>query len=186
MKYIAMLLFLTLSGCTVNRYYYIAEDPIELYESSDFSGKPLLTANVGDTISSTNVDRIQLGGTVPVEYRGYRFYAPYARARFLRITKIRKKRDAAIPAVVYASAQRRSTNTDIATPGNYGYTPTTGAYIHTGPRGGKYYYNSKGNKTYVKRSAGSSPSKSSRTRSSGSSYRSSGTHYRSSGSRGRH
>ncbi|MDR6194910.1 hypothetical protein QE357_001962 [Siphonobacter sp. BAB-5404] len=30
-------------------------------------------------------------------------------------------------------------------------TPTTGAYIHTGPRGGRYYYNSKGNKTYVKR-----------------------------------
>ncbi|SDM24023.1 hypothetical protein SAMN04488090_2944 [Siphonobacter aquaeclarae] len=30
-------------------------------------------------------------------------------------------------------------------------TPTTGATIHTGPRGGQYYYNSKGNKTYVRR-----------------------------------
>ncbi|MBL0326051.1 MAG: hypothetical protein IPP61_12865 [Cytophagaceae bacterium] len=33
----------------------------------------------------------------------------------------------------------------------YGYTPSTGATIHTGPRGGRYYYNSKGNKVYVKR-----------------------------------
>lgn len=30
-------------------------------------------------------------------------------------------------------------------------TPTTGATIHTGPRGGRYYYNSNGNKTYIRR-----------------------------------
>ena len=33
---------------------------------------------------------------------------------------------------------------------NYGYTPSTGAKIHTGPRGGRYYINSRGNKVYVK------------------------------------
>lgn len=30
-------------------------------------------------------------------------------------------------------------------------TPTTGATIYTGPRGGRYYYNSHGNKTYIRR-----------------------------------
>lgn len=32
-------------------------------------------------------------------------------------------------------------------------TPTTGAVLRTGPRGGRYYINSNGNKTYVKKGA---------------------------------
>lgn len=32
-----------------------------------------------------------------------------------------------------------------------GLTPRTGATIYTGPRGGKYYINKNGNKTYIKR-----------------------------------
>lgn len=32
-----------------------------------------------------------------------------------------------------------------------GLTPTTGATIYTGPRGGHYYINSHGNKTYVRK-----------------------------------
>jgi colicin import membrane protein len=31
-----------------------------------------------------------------------------------------------------------------------GLTPRTGAIIYTGPRGGKYYINKNGNKTYIK------------------------------------
>jgi hypothetical protein len=33
----------------------------------------------------------------------------------------------------------------------YHSTPTSGAPIHTGPRGGHYYINGNGNKTYIKR-----------------------------------
>ncbi|MVM29287.1 hypothetical protein GO755_04525 [Spirosoma sp. HMF4905] len=184
----AACLFLT--GCRVNRYYYVVEDPINLYEFSSFSGQPLLTAAPGDTVSATGTKGIQLGGSVPVEYRGYRFYAPFARARFLRIVKVRSKRDAFAPAIVYTSRLRYGHSSAYSgLPSNYGYTPSTGAVIHTGPRGGRYYINSHGNKTYVPRTS-SSPSRSTssyRSKSSGSTYRSrSSGSYRSSGGRGRH
>jgi cell division protein FtsB len=42
-------------------------------------------------------------------------------------------------------------SSETPTKSNYGFTPSTGATIHTGPKGGKFYYNSKGNKTYVKK-----------------------------------
>lgn len=193
-RYILPLFFVTclsLAGCRINRYYYIAEDPINLYEFSSFSGQPLLTASPGDTVSATGTDGIRLGGSVPVEYRGYRFYAPFAKARFLRTVKVHSKRDAFAPAFVYTSRMhygQRSAYSDI--PSNYGYTPSTGAVIHTGPRGGRYYINSHGNKTYVPRT-GSGRSKSSssyRSKSSGSGSRSRSStgSYRSSGGRGRH
>ncbi|MBO0935535.1 hypothetical protein J2I47_03140 [Fibrella sp. HMF5335] len=60
-----------------------------------------------------------------------------------------------------------------------GNTPSNGAYIHTGPRGGHYYINSNGNKTYVKpgSSLGGSSSKSrSLYRSSGSGRSGGGRH----------
>lgn len=69
---------------------------------------------------------------------------------------------------------------------NFGYTPSTGVMIHTGPRGGHYYYNSKGNKTYVKTGSFNSSGRSSKGLSSSyrgssrSSYRSTGGSYRSS------
>jgi hypothetical protein len=55
--------------------------------------------------------------------------------------------DPDLPSTIYTT--RRSSG--YSTPGSTMYsTPTTGATIYTGPRGGKYYYNSRGNKTYVK------------------------------------
>jgi hypothetical protein len=182
---VAVLVCSLMSSCTVNRYYYIAEEPISLYEFASFSGQPVLTAAVGDTVSATGVKQIGLGGSTPVEYRGYSFYAPSARARFLRVTRISRKRDAALPGIVYLSRLRYSKPSNGNTlPDNYGYTPSTGAVIHTGPRGGRYYINSHGNKTYIPRS---SSGRSSYRSSSGSrsSYRSSGSSYRSSSGRGR-
>ncbi len=44
-------------------------------------------------------------------------------------------------------------------------TPTTGAAIRTGPRGGRYYINSKGNKAYVKKGTTNSGYSSRRTKS---------------------
>lgn len=46
-------------------------------------------------------------------------------------------------------SNKNSVNSEVKS--NYGYTPSTGVKIHTGPKGGRYYYNSKGNKVYVKR-----------------------------------
>jgi hypothetical protein len=192
-----------LTGCKVNRYYYIAEEPIALYELPSFNGQPILTTAIGDTVSATGTETIQLGGPVPVEFAGYRFYSPSARSRFLRVAKVRPRRDAFLPGITYRPRQQYRDPADgNGTPANYGYTPTTGAIIHTGPRGGRYYYNSKGNKTYVPRSSSSrstsssyrSPSRSSRSTSSSyrspsrsSPYKSSGSSYRSSSSsRGRH
>ncbi len=267
------LISLTLSSCRVNRYYYVAEEPIELYEFQSFSGDPVATAQIGDTLATTGAETIGLGGKIPVEYRGYRFYSPFAKARFLRVSKVRPKRDAAVTGLVYAAKlqqQKREAQVNlsevvydttdwygqieylapvltnplagskefhklppkaivkvkrhnfnywqVSVNGRTGYinafqvyyfskterpfvkipytgrtfgpdedegsrltnTPSTGAYIHTGPRGGQYYYNSRGNKTYVKRSTTTNsssyrPSSSSyRSRSSSSSYRSSG------------
>ncbi|GAB4035057.1 hypothetical protein GCM10028809_42700 [Spirosoma gilvum] len=263
----------------------MAEEPIYLYEFPSFSGDPVLTASVGDTVSATGTKVIQLGGQVPVEYAGYRFYSPTAKARFLYIRKVHSKRDAMAPGVTYAARLRynarpatvsyiteedtgewygqvtttasvlkepnalartiltlpkdavvkikrhnynywevsingttgyvgafyildysRSASPFIKTAytgptydpngpayykgqayssGNrtYGYTPSTGATIHIGPRGGQYYYNSRGNKTYLSKSnpyriGGSSSGSSYKYKSSGSTYR-----YRSSGSR---
>lgn len=286
-----------LTSCTTTRYFYVAEEPIDLYEFPSFSGESVLTASIGDTVSTTGAESIQLGGKIPVEYRGYRFYSPSAKARFLRLAKVNKKRDAAVTGLAYAPRLRQShlnkneiineedtgewygqvttvapvlnepislaktvstlpknavvkikrhnynywevsvngvtgyvgafyildysrsdkpfvktaytgptyypsdspTNygymprTGTAYPGgspsNYGYTPSTGAAIHVGPRGGQYYINSHGNKTYLSksssyrlggiRSGGSScraksTGSSSRSRSAGSSYRGSG------------
>ncbi|GAB3822313.1 hypothetical protein GCM10028895_26460 [Pontibacter rugosus] len=41
---------------------------------------------------------------------------------------------------------------EISSPSNTsGYSTTPSRTIHTGPRGGKYYINKNGNKTYIKR-----------------------------------
>ncbi len=91
----------SLSGCTVNRYYYVAEDPVELYEFSSLIGRPVVIAQPGDTLSATNTKIIQLGGPVPVEYKGYRFYSPTARARFVGKSKVNLRKDAALPGITY-------------------------------------------------------------------------------------
>lgn len=145
-----------LSGCTVNRYYYVAEEPIELYEFASFSGEPVLVASIGDTVSTTGTKHIQLGGAIPVEYAGYRFYSPSARARFIRTVRVNSKKSAMLPGIIYASRQHKSNSQGENLPTNQGYTPTTSAPIQTGPRGGQYYINSHGNKTYVPRSGGRS------------------------------
>lgn len=177
-----------LSACKVNRYYFVAEEQIDLYEYASCIGQPVLTASVGDTVTSTGSKTMRLGGLEPVEYRGFRFYSPRAKARLLYTKKVDPKKDAFLAGVSYTTLKRRTdspTSTDATIPSNYGYTPSTGAYIHTGPRGGRYYINSNGNKTYIKRGSTSSYSGSGRSRSS-SSYRSSGSSYRSSSSgRGR-
>ena len=70
------LVVLSLSGCTVNRYYYIAEEPIQLYEFQSLKGAPLLTISIEDTVYATGVKQVGLGGSVPVEYKDYRFNSP--------------------------------------------------------------------------------------------------------------
>lgn len=238
----------------ITRYYYIAEEPIHLYEFPSLSGIPLLTTSIGDTVYATGVETVGLGGPIPVEYKGFRFYSPSAKARLIHIGKIkndetiaaaayetilamRAKEDARkqevkdsiqywseqdkiqwygqviAPTVVlvdsYGFAKEMGTVSSgsvmkikrfnysywqVSMPdGKIGYvathkiehfskslspftkteytgrtyspygegyistmtnTPTAGATIHTGPRGGQYYINSHGNKIYVPRSSG--------------------------------
>ncbi|AUD06813.1 hypothetical protein CWM47_36180 [Spirosoma pollinicola] len=71
-----------MSGCTVNRYYYIAEEPIQLYEFQSLKGAPLLTISIEDTVYATGVKQVGLGGSVPVEYKDYRFNSPLELATF--------------------------------------------------------------------------------------------------------
>ncbi|GAB3959148.1 hypothetical protein GCM10028805_54710 [Spirosoma harenae] len=217
---------------------------------------PIDTVFVGDTIYSTGSNFMAIGGAVPVEFKGYRFYSPNAKARLIRTIKVDPKKQPSISATVYgelakkkkielaksaAIAQEqirqkelekdsiwyvrtfanttvyekdyalanpignfypdhiikiqrhsesyfkvyyrnkvgyiktdwvydfsRTQNPFVKTqyPGHYSSsntsdsspltnTPTTGAPIHVGPRGGHYYINSNGNKTYVPRSSSS-------------------------------
>lgn len=50
-----------------------------------------------------------------------------------------------------AAVAPRETNTSFQTTGTYSSSSANGRTIHTGPRGGRYYINKNGNKTYVKR-----------------------------------
>ncbi|GAB3718105.1 hypothetical protein GCM10027592_60820 [Spirosoma flavus] len=251
MKYTYTLFFIVVAftGCKVNRYYFIAEEPIPLFEFATFSGISVDTVQVGDTIYSTGTKTMSIGASVPVEFKGYRFYSPRAKSRLISQTKVNSKKDASIPGLAYAprkdwkklaesyrqdslywAEQDRTVwygqvirETDVLVdnyaiakpihklPANsvvkikrydYSYwlidvddkkgylpvqsiayfskskspfvrtdytgrtydpddeggistranTPTTGAWIHTGSRGGRYYINSNGNKTYVPRS----------------------------------
>lgn len=258
----------------VNRYYFVAEEQIPLYEFSSYRGKPILEVNIGDTISSTGPEVMQIGGPIPVEYKGYSFFSPHAKARFISQVKVDPDKDAMAPGITYLPRMRLRQEEEarkveevaynkkliedaktewfgrvttkasvlyepyavsasfytipagqvlkikrhnynywqVEIEGKIGYvgtfyildhskskepftktaysgptydpdegghwtnTPTTGATIHTGPRGGRYYINSNGNKTYVPRN-GSSSYGGYRSRSS--------SIYRSSGGRGR-
>lgn len=53
---------------------------------------------------------------------------------------------------IYNSSTYAKTDTVVKTglTPNTGLTPRTGATIYTGPRGGQYYINKNGNKTYIK------------------------------------
>lgn len=120
-----LLIICFFTSCRTNRYadryYYVAEEPIELYEFPSFAGKSVATAAVGDTVSTTGVNRIQLGGPVPVEYKGYRFYAPNAKARFLSISKIKRSQSSVKPGITYAAHQQYGepeNDTAIATTNN--------------------------------------------------------------------
>ncbi|GAB4021390.1 hypothetical protein [Spirosoma koreense] len=243
-----------LVGChraaQLNRFYYLADEPIEVYEFPSFSGSPILTIQKRDTISATGKETVHMGGFTPIEYKGYGFYSPFARASFLSKTKVDPKQEPVIPAVAYVARQKQKVedeqtkqveadtkqywaeqdkiewygqvsyrtqllsdmyavaDTVLSLPANtivkikqhnYSYwkvwhngkqgylpvhfiyyfskarspfvateytgrtyhpdgeeyhqrrinTPTTGATLNVGPRGGVYYYNSHGNKTYI-------------------------------------
>ena len=245
-----------------DRYYYVAEEAIDLYEFPSLHGSPLVTISAGDTVSTTNVDHVELGGRIPIDYKGFRFYSPAAKARLIAKTKIKPSDDKVLAAASYETIQRSNADkkivqlaqvqedsiktlirkdsvwytkalmgidvqadnyvyakviTQLSTASivrisryDYNYwkvwlpngktgfvrvgqfssfsrtsepfvstkyvgithnpggelasyaeslqegssrysTPTTGATIHTGPRGGRFYYNSHGNKTYIRR-----------------------------------
>ncbi len=52
---------------------------------------------------------------------------------------------------VKPEARLRSSSSTVNPSTPYHSTPTSGAPIHTGPRGGRFYINGNGNKTYIKK-----------------------------------
>lgn len=134
----------TLPASEGTRYYYIAVDSLDVYEGK-YSRTRLARISPGDTISSDSqleaVDGRQL-----VEWRGYMvgIHNPSVQSAGTRRST---KRTIMYPMYSLRAMQESGDNQ----PSTMHSTPTTGASIYTGPRGGQYYYNSKGNKTYIKR-----------------------------------
>ncbi len=139
---------------TYTRYYYVFLKPCDVYERPETTSRRLTSLSVGDTIS-TLYEPIQLQGWQGVEYHNYLFFI---RDQSVYAVAQKKFKEKAGYRPTYNSIDKypsyRNTNTQSAsdkTESTMYSTPTTGATIHTGPRGGKYYYNSKGNKTYIRR-----------------------------------
>ncbi|RIV25117.1 hypothetical protein DYU11_07305 [Fibrisoma montanum] len=149
------------------QYNYVVSISSPLFEEASTDSRQLDDLMPGDTISCTGKP-IELTEWRLVEYKGYRVYAynPYVYAvaskRYPKGTKISFKPATDYPVQVASQ--------EVSSPSS-GYTPSTGATIHTGPRGGRYYINRNGNKTYI----------SSKRSSSSGSYRSRSSSYRSGG-----
>ncbi len=132
------------------RHYYVVEDSIEVYEGL-YSSRRLNSLMPGDTISSDNPLQTQtVTGRQSVEWRGYMVAISRPSARLVGVRK-NARRTIMYPMVSpFPSYGVRSSSSD-KPPSTMYSTPTTGATINTGPRGGRYYINSNGNKTYIKR-----------------------------------
>lgn len=143
-----------LHSCTVKRYYYVMEQPAELY-FSQFSKNVVRSIQPGDTIATGK--KVVLKESTPLEYKGYLFYARNPHARFSYSRKVKrsetKTKSSFLLTLADEAAARKISSSSTTSPRSSGYrsTPSSGAPIHTGPRGGKYYINSNGNKTYIKK-----------------------------------
>lgn len=143
-----------LQSCTVKRYYYVMEQPADLY-FSQFSKNVVRNIQSGDTVATSK--KVALLASTPLEYKGYLFYAPNPQALFSYSKKIKrsqaKTKSSFLLTLADEAAARKANSSSTTSPRSSGYrsTPSTGATIHTGPRGGKYYINSNGNKTYIKK-----------------------------------
>jgi hypothetical protein len=183
-------------GCSVTRHDLQTIETLPIYGEQGIGTEPTDEIESGDTIIVFTKRRNKVQNTTKIIYKSrlaWTVGVPY-KTRTIYRKRIRRRTylsQFSHYTFVTGSDSKRVTNNhsrDELSSKPYGYTPSTGATIHTGPRGGRYYINSNGNKTYLKKGASSSYRGSSRKspsksyRSSSSSRRSSSDSYRRSSS----
>jgi hypothetical protein len=167
----------SLSGCMIKEYVAIVQRPILVFDDDRVRYQDI---PVYDTITYSRYLHQYARGQHPqadeifVNHRRYLLiardvvpssrvvgYNRYKRRRYMGLYSFHSLKD--YPRFILGSPSRPYASPSyIPTHRSAGESHT----IHTGPRGGRYYINSKGNKTYVKKG-----STSTHRRSSSSSYR---------------
>lgn len=156
----------------MNQYTYLTTSDIPLYGPKGMDDVRYADIPAGDTVITYGEHRHNIKAvyykSTPVITVGV-----LPQNKLIRQKRVRRKRVKTILTTripdSYKGAFALYSGPPISTPKSRvteTYTPSSGSTIHTGPRGGRYYINSNGNKTYLK-SGSSTPS---RSRSS-SSYR---------------
>lgn len=164
---IVLLAICSTIGCTprvYTEYILVTRKPISMYDSLGFNGTRYVDIPTGDTLSIFVPGK---KGRIPSSshaiYKENLIWTPgiyvtnMSRKTRHKASAYRLKRHtykSFISATTYRdylAAQRQISTPATNTTKPIGSTPSTGATIHTGPRGGRYYINSKGNKTYIKK-----------------------------------
>lgn len=188
-----------LTSCSMTQYSLQTTDTMPIYGEGGIGTESLGKIDLGDTIEVVTKPRRELQSAMTVVHKSRLVWTigVVHKTRIFRKRRISKKYYASYYAG-YAFISADAPNVISGTSRHYkssskpyGSTPGTGAVIHSGPRGGRYYINSNGNKTYIKKttsrfastSSRRSTSKSYKKSSSSSSYRrsSSGSYRKSSG-----
>lgn len=159
-RFFCLLIYVfTLSGCKVNRYYYTSDFPMEVH-SDGYGSARYMDIPAGDTVFTEN--RWYSGGRLATFYNSKVVY----KDRTLRVNTVGDPIYLFKKQVTYKVANtekaRRLTLDGYPLYGQRrsNYSPSTqisegasgsGHTIQTGPRGGRYYINKNGNKTYIKR-----------------------------------
>lgn len=141
---------------TVNVYTYVFLYNTEAYERPDYQARRLRLFMDGDTIT-TETEIKTISGWKSVERNNYLIYVNTPKVRYVGVKTLRRIKGnkpaysaiASYPSYTPTSSAANKTGVSEGS-GRYS-TPTTGATIHTGPRGGRYYINGNGNKTYIRK-----------------------------------
>lgn len=134
-------------------YQYETLAPVEVYAFENGRYVRLADIEKGERFNTIG-RRIELETRriQPVEYNGFWLHISDPHVYILK-ELVAKVAEIRFSVNKTTSAYPRRQPAVSSTSGGYlpGMTPSTGATIHTGPRGGRYYYNSKGNKTYIRK-----------------------------------
>ena len=168
-KYLLLLLILAF-GCKpifVTHYVLVPKEPIPIYWPNTHYDVRFEDSAVGDTLEYfTEARKPFIPNNAEVKYKTMQVEVRdlYKNTRLLSSNKINRRKFLKIKYdYSIGSYQARfkpfaitpaykTTSQPVSSPNlDWKSTPTNGAPIHTGPRGGKYYINSHGNKSYIKR-----------------------------------
>lgn len=120
--------------------------PLSQGGSDDPSNMQLLT--VSQHRAKTARERANVARTYQYYRSSTPSYSTYSTSYYSTPTVKKKKKSYSAPSY---TTPTYSVPTYTPSYSNYNYSSASSRTIHTGPRGGRYYINSNGNKTYVKR-----------------------------------